>query len=37
LLAVISAQERGWLGLSRRFLRLHAATREALQTSPTDA
>lgn len=34
LLAVISAQERGWLGLPRRFLRLHAATREALQTSP---
>jgi hypothetical protein len=37
LLAVISAQERGWLGLSRRSLRLHAATREALQTRPTDA
>jgi 3-deoxy-D-manno-octulosonate 8-phosphate phosphatase KdsC-like HAD superfamily phosphatase len=34
LLSVISAQERGWLGLSRRFLRLHAATREALQTNP---
>jgi haloacid dehalogenase-like hydrolase len=29
LLSVISAQERGWLGLSQRSLRLYAMTREA--------
>jgi hypothetical protein len=34
LLSAISVQEGGWLGLFRRFLRLHAATREALQTNP---
>lgn len=29
LLSIISAQERGWLGLSPRFLRLYAMTRMA--------